>query len=88
MAAIADMKFRFHEEDDASDTVSRLAGLMHIREPQHLLVADFLHRDWRPDLVGGTHLMVILLRSDSWLNHCGAYAGARHWQKDVMTAAS
>jgi hypothetical protein len=52
MAAIAAMKFRFHEEEDASDTASRLAGLMHIREPQHLLVADYLHRDWRPELVG------------------------------------
>jgi secreted Zn-dependent insulinase-like peptidase len=91
MAAIADMKFRFHEEDDASDTVSRLAGLMHIREPHHLLVADFLHRDWRPDLVGGTacctHLMVTLLRSGSLLSLCGAYAGAGHWREYVITAA-
>jgi hypothetical protein len=52
MAAIAAMKFRFHEEEDASDTVSRIAGLMHTRQPQHLLSGDFLHETWDPALVG------------------------------------
>jgi hypothetical protein len=63
MAAIAAMKFRFHEEEDASDTVSRIAGLMHTRQPQHLLSGDYLHESWDPALVRGGGARVLRWRA-------------------------
>ncbi|KAK9820983.1 hypothetical protein WJX81_000873 [Elliptochloris bilobata] len=51
MAAIAAMKFRFAEEEDACDYVARLAADMPHYAPEHALNGSFLHDDWRPELV-------------------------------------
>lgn len=45
------MKFRFQEEEESSDYVSRLAAGMHLVKPEHVLVADYLHEEWQPDMV-------------------------------------
>lgn len=49
--SIADMKFRFLEEEDSCDLVTRLASTMAWVQPEHLLVADYLHQQWQPDKV-------------------------------------
>ncbi|KAG2444954.1 hypothetical protein HXX76_001690 [Chlamydomonas incerta] len=48
MRAMADMRWRFQEEGDPMDTVSRLAGVLHHTDPAHVLVADYLHEAWDP----------------------------------------
>jgi len=53
LKAIADMKFRFLEEEDSCELVTRLASTMGWVEPQHLLVADYLHQQWQPEKVCG-----------------------------------
>ncbi|KXZ55212.1 hypothetical protein GPECTOR_3g355 [Gonium pectorale] len=51
MRSVADQRWRFLEEGDPMDAVSRLAGAMHHTAPAHTLVADYLHESWQPDLV-------------------------------------
>lgn len=52
---------RFMEEDDSCDFATRLAATMGWVEPQHLLVADYLHQHWQPDRVreGGSVWCVV-----------------------------
>lgn len=50
--AIAEMKFRFHEEEEAVELASRLAGTMHRYAPAHAVAAEWLHEAWDPALVG------------------------------------
>ncbi|EFJ45023.1 hypothetical protein VOLCADRAFT_94734 [Volvox carteri f. nagariensis] len=51
MRAVSEQRWRFLEEADPMDTVSRLAGAMHIARPEHTLVSEYLHERWQPDLV-------------------------------------
>lgn len=51
MKAIADMRFKFQEEEDAMEVATRLASTMHLHAPEHILVAETLHEDWDPVLV-------------------------------------
>ncbi|WIA17248.1 hypothetical protein OEZ85_014121 [Tetradesmus obliquus] len=51
IAAIAGMKFRFAEEEDSCDLVTRLASNMSWVAPQHLLAAEYLHEEWQPEKV-------------------------------------
>lgn len=54
LKGIADMRFRFLEEEDSCDLVTRLASSMGWVAPEHLLVADYLHTQWQPDQVRHT----------------------------------
>ncbi|WIA37472.1 hypothetical protein OEZ86_014388 [Tetradesmus obliquus] len=51
IAAIVGMKFRFAEEEDSCDLVTRLASNMGWVAPQHLLAAEYLHEEWQPEKV-------------------------------------
>ena len=51
LAAIAQLKFQFAEDEDACELVSRLASDMPLYAPQHALLGPYLHDEWRPDLV-------------------------------------
>ncbi|GLI60577.1 hypothetical protein VaNZ11_002737, partial [Volvox africanus] len=51
MRAVSEQRWRFLEEGDPMDTVSRLAAAMHITRPEHTLVSEYLHETWQPDLV-------------------------------------
>jgi nardilysin len=51
IASIAAMKFRFAEEEDSCDLVTRLASSMGWVAPQHLLAAEYMHEQWQPDKV-------------------------------------
>lgn len=51
MKAIADMRFKFQEEEDAMEVATRLASTMHLHAPEHVLVAETLHETWDPVLV-------------------------------------
>ncbi len=51
MADIADIKFRFQEDEEAIDACTRLAGLLHLHQPQHVLAAEYLHEQYDPKLV-------------------------------------
>ena len=53
LQCIHDMKFRFSEEEDAGELASRLAPSLHLVPPRHVLCAEYLHKDWKPDLVRG-----------------------------------
>lgn len=48
---IAAMKFRFIEEEDSCDIVTRLASSMGWVRPEHLLVAEYMHEKWQPEKV-------------------------------------
>ncbi|GFR39667.1 hypothetical protein Agub_g138, partial [Astrephomene gubernaculifera] len=52
MRAVAEQRWRFLEEGDPLDGVSKLAGAMHVVSPAHTLAADYLHEAWQPQLVG------------------------------------
>ena len=51
LKAISDMKFRFQEEEDGLDYATRLAAALPLVEPRHVLVADYLHEAWQPEMV-------------------------------------
>ncbi|KAK9808961.1 hypothetical protein WJX72_007074 [[Myrmecia] bisecta] len=51
MAAISAMKFRFEEEQDACDYVTRLAADLHTYAPEHIVNGSFLYDKWDPELV-------------------------------------
>ena len=51
LAAISALKFRFAEDEDACELVSRLAADMPLYAPAHALCGPYLHDEWRPDLV-------------------------------------
>lgn len=50
-AAVANMRFRFREEEDASEYVLALATDMHAYPPHLVISAPFIHDDWDPALV-------------------------------------
>jgi Middle or third domain of peptidase_M16 len=50
---ISAMKFRFQEEEEPCDTVTRLASCLGWVPPHHVLCADYLHEKWTPDQVSG-----------------------------------
>ena len=45
------LRFRFADEEDAADYVSRLAADMPLYAPQHVLNGACLYELWRPQLV-------------------------------------
>ncbi|KAL4440115.1 hypothetical protein ABPG75_003116 [Micractinium tetrahymenae] len=51
LAAIAQMRFRFQEEEDASDFTSGLAADLFFYQPQHVLAGQYMFDDWDPQLV-------------------------------------
>ena len=51
LADIAQMRFRFAEEEDACEYTLRLAADAPYYAPQHLLNGHYLYDDWQPDLV-------------------------------------
>lgn len=50
-AAIAQMRFRFQEEEDASEFVSGLASDLFFYAPHDVLAGQYLFEDWDPALV-------------------------------------
>ncbi|KAK9915769.1 hypothetical protein WJX75_003936 [Coccomyxa subellipsoidea] len=52
LAAISNLKFRFAEEEDACEYVSRLAADMPHYAPEHALCGPHLYENWKPSLVG------------------------------------
>ena len=51
LADIGAMKARFIEEDDATEYVTNVASNMHYVRTDHILLSEFLYKDWRADLV-------------------------------------
>lgn len=52
--SITQMRWRFQEEEEAQELVTRLAATLGwIEEARHVLVSDYLHEAWRPDVVSG-----------------------------------
>ena len=45
------MKARYIEEGDAMDYVTSLSSNMHFVAPRHVMLSDFLYKDWDPQLV-------------------------------------
>ena len=52
LAAVSATKFRFANEEEACDYVSRLAADMQYYAPEHTLVGDSLYEGWDAQLVG------------------------------------
>jgi len=51
LAATAEQRFRFAEDEEASEYVSRLAASLPLYAPEHALNGPHVHEEWRPDLV-------------------------------------
>ena len=51
LAAVAEQRFRFAEDEEASEFVSRLAASLPLYAPKHALNGSYLHEEWRPELV-------------------------------------
>ena len=51
LAAVAEQRFRFAEDEEASEYVSRLAASLPLYAPEHALNGSYLHEEWRPELV-------------------------------------
>lgn len=51
LRSIAEMKFRFAEEEDACEYVTHLAADMRLYRPPHVLKGAYLYDDWDPELV-------------------------------------
>jgi nardilysin len=49
--AIHEMKFRYQEEEDAMDFVTKLSSNMHLVSPKHALNSEFVHEEWDPALI-------------------------------------
>lgn len=56
LANIAQMHFKFAEEEDACEYVLRLAADAPYYAPEHLLNGHYLHDQWDPQLVRRHHL--------------------------------
>lgn len=52
LADVGAMKARYVEEEDATDYVTAVTANMLYVQPEHVLLSDYLYRDWDPDLVG------------------------------------
>jgi hypothetical protein len=54
LVSITQMRWRFQEEEEAGELVQRLAATLGwVEEQRHVLVADYLHQAWRPEVVSG-----------------------------------
>ncbi len=51
LAATAAMRFRFAEEEDPCDFVTRLAEDAPYYAPEHILQGSYLYDQWEPELV-------------------------------------
>ena len=51
LAAVSEQRFRFAEDEEASEYVSRLAASLPLYAPEHALNGSYVHDEWRPDLV-------------------------------------
>ena len=51
LADIGAMKSRFIEEDDATEHVTNVASNVHCVRTEHILLSEFIYKDWRPNLV-------------------------------------
>ena len=51
LAAVAEQRFRFADDEEASEYVSRLAASLPLYAPEHALNGPHVHEAWRPDLV-------------------------------------
>ena len=54
LAAVAEQRFRFADDEEASEYVSRLAASLPLYAPEHALNGPHVHEAWRPDLVSST----------------------------------
>ncbi len=54
LAAVAEQRFRFADDEEASEYVSRLAASLPLYAPEHALNGPHVHEAWRPDLVSTT----------------------------------
>jgi secreted Zn-dependent insulinase-like peptidase len=44
-------RYRFQEEQDATETVTQLASEMRVFSPQHILVGSYLYGKWDASLI-------------------------------------
>ena len=51
LAAVAEQRFRFADDEEASEYVSRLAASLPLYAPEHALNGPHVHEAWRPELV-------------------------------------
>ena len=51
MAAIAEMKWRFLEEEDAAEYVAQIASDMHQYKPEDTLIGSYLYEKFDPELI-------------------------------------
>lgn len=54
LAAVAEQRFRFADDEEASEYVSRLAASLPLYAPEHALNGPHVHEAWRPDLVSSS----------------------------------
>lgn len=57
LAAIAALRFRFAEDENACGLVARLAADMPLYAPPHALRGAHIYEQWRPDLVRPLHVI-------------------------------
>ena len=48
LRAVADVQFRYHEEEDADEYACRLACSMPLYAPEHTLSGDYVYEEWDP----------------------------------------
>ena len=77
LASVAATKFKFADEEDACDYVTRLAADMQYYAPEHTLLGDFLYESWAPELVPALLLLHQL--------HC--FQGQCHGNSHAATAS-
>ena len=59
LAAVAEQRFRFADDEEASEYVSRLAASLPLYAPEHALNGPHVHEAWRPDLVRSCHNLIL-----------------------------
>lgn len=74
LQSISDLKFTFHEESDPLDYVTGLAAAQQLVEARHVLVAEWLHDSWQPQLVASLLDHMHPTASDY---RCGALSDSR-----------
>ena len=45
------------EDEDAMDMVTRVASVMHLYPPRHVLSGEYVHDKWNPSLVCATRVV-------------------------------
>ena len=48
---MGELRFRFADEEESCDYVSRLAADMPMYAPEHVLSGGYIYQQWRPELV-------------------------------------